>query len=274
MTLQRTWHRLAALCRDRLTAWSRPPEPTPLPRVKDLIVDVGAHTGRDTEFYLKKGFRVVAVEANPCLVEGIRERLADYIAAGQLTLFPYGIHKETGEFTFYQNLDKDDWSSFLPEAGTRENTRYKEIRVQTFPFTEVLRRFGIPYYLKCDIEGNDVHVLKGLLELRATPTYLSVESHHLDYLAYLFTLGYSKFKIVNQNLLWKLKCPNPAREGNYVDYEFDAYTSGPFGEESPGEWKGFEETAYDYLHQKLGYPERSTIGTGWWDFHAKLESAA
>lgn len=34
-----------------------------------LIIDVGMHTGRDTEFYLKKGFNVVAIEANPELVK-------------------------------------------------------------------------------------------------------------------------------------------------------------------------------------------------------------
>ncbi len=32
---------------------------------KSLIIDVGMHTGRDTEFYLKKGFEVIAIEANP-----------------------------------------------------------------------------------------------------------------------------------------------------------------------------------------------------------------
>ena len=31
----------------------------------DLIIDVGMHTGKDTLFYLQKGFRVVAIEANP-----------------------------------------------------------------------------------------------------------------------------------------------------------------------------------------------------------------
>ena len=35
---------------------------------KNLIFDIGMHIGQDTEFYLKKGFCVVAVEANPKLV--------------------------------------------------------------------------------------------------------------------------------------------------------------------------------------------------------------
>lgn len=34
----------------------------------NLIYDVGLHRGEDTDFYLKKGFHVVALEANPELV--------------------------------------------------------------------------------------------------------------------------------------------------------------------------------------------------------------
>jgi len=38
-----------------------------------LIYDVGAQLGEDTDFYLRKGFKVVAIEANPPLAEGLRE---------------------------------------------------------------------------------------------------------------------------------------------------------------------------------------------------------
>ena len=40
-----------------------------IPKHPDLIYDIGQHTGEDTAFYLGKGFRVVAVEANPTLAE-------------------------------------------------------------------------------------------------------------------------------------------------------------------------------------------------------------
>jgi spermidine synthase len=44
--------------------------------IPNLIYDIGMHDGSDSEFYLRKGYRVVAVEANPKLVEACRERLA------------------------------------------------------------------------------------------------------------------------------------------------------------------------------------------------------
>ena len=34
---------------------------------KGLIFDIGMNNGNDTDFYLAKGFHVVAVEANPFL---------------------------------------------------------------------------------------------------------------------------------------------------------------------------------------------------------------
>jgi len=36
---------------------------------KNLIIDVGVHQGEDTEYYLKKGFCVVGIEADPQLYE-------------------------------------------------------------------------------------------------------------------------------------------------------------------------------------------------------------
>jgi hypothetical protein len=37
--------------------------------IAPLIYDVGMCDGADTAFYLAKGFRVIAIEANPTLVE-------------------------------------------------------------------------------------------------------------------------------------------------------------------------------------------------------------
>jgi FkbM family methyltransferase len=240
--------------------------------VKDLIIDVGAHKGSDTDFYLKKGFRVVAIEANPCLVEELEKRFRSEIDAGRLVLLPYGIHEQAGTFDFYRNLDKDDWSSFKPEFGTREQTKYDVCKVKCVPFEDVIRTYGVPYYLKTDIEGHDSHVLNALVRVQAAPTYLSVEGHSLDYLFKLRTLGYGGFKYVNQARNVQVKCPYPPLVGNYVDYYFDGHASGPFGEESPGDWQTFDAVAYEFLHVHFGFFERTTFGQGegWHDFHAKF----
>ena len=64
--------------------------------MKKLIIGIGAHTGEDTRFYLRKGFRVVAVEAYPPHARHIRSQLADDIARGDLSLEEVGIGKSPG----------------------------------------------------------------------------------------------------------------------------------------------------------------------------------
>ena len=52
----------------------------------DLIFDVGAHKGEDVAFYLSKGFRVIAIEANPEFCQEIADRFKEAISRGSLTV--------------------------------------------------------------------------------------------------------------------------------------------------------------------------------------------
>lgn len=50
----------------------------------DLIFDVGMHRGEDTDFYLRKGFNVASIEANPDLVRACQNRFTAALRSGQL----------------------------------------------------------------------------------------------------------------------------------------------------------------------------------------------
>ncbi len=63
---------------------------------QDLIFDVGLHKGEDTEFYLKKGFRVVGIEASSELCEVASQRLSSYVTSGQLTILNAAITRIPG----------------------------------------------------------------------------------------------------------------------------------------------------------------------------------
>src|SRR3954464_9079572 len=51
-----------------------------------IIYDLGANNGDDIAYYLLKADTVIAVEANPRLVDLMRERFAGPIAAGRLSI--------------------------------------------------------------------------------------------------------------------------------------------------------------------------------------------
>jgi len=83
-----------------------------LPAVERMLIfDLGMHLGLDTQFYLKKGFRVIAVEAAPLMIENARTSLSRYIETGQLVIVDrafWSVDEE--EIPFYINREKDDWS--------------------------------------------------------------------------------------------------------------------------------------------------------------------
>jgi FkbM family methyltransferase len=88
-----------------------------------LIHDVGMCNGRDTEFYLKKGFNVVAVEANPVLVEQAQNYFSDYLKNGKLILYNVAISDYSGEIDFFNNDKHADWRTTSKDFALR-NERF------------------------------------------------------------------------------------------------------------------------------------------------------
>jgi hypothetical protein len=52
----------------------------------DLIYDVGLHDGGDTGHYLRCGFRVLAIDANPVMMELAKKNYSEALLSGRLTL--------------------------------------------------------------------------------------------------------------------------------------------------------------------------------------------
>jgi FkbM family methyltransferase len=236
-----------------------------------LIMDIGMNNGLDSLFYLRKGFRVVAIEANPLLVKKAQFDLASYIASGQLIIEHVGLGEQEGQFNFYINLENDHWSSFVKDYGTRNGTRYEEISINCIKPQSLFEKYGMPYYLKIDIEGKDINVVRSLHDFTDRPQYISIEENQTYFFAELWSLGYRGFKLVDQRNLTQVKCPNPPLEGIYVDATFDGNTSGPFGKEAPGEWMTFDLALEKYLTEIRSPTRGYLVGHSWFDIHGRIE---
>ncbi len=97
----------------------------------DLVYDVGMHDGADSAYYLRQGFRVIAVEANPVFAERANERFAREIEAGRLTILNVGIAQGQGEASFWVCEDHTDWSSFDRGNASRQAAQHRPHHVQT-----------------------------------------------------------------------------------------------------------------------------------------------
>lgn len=236
-----------------------------------LIMDIGMNNAKDSEFYLQKGFRVVAIEANPRLAESAAIRLNDYVKSGQLIIEQVGLGEVDGSFTFYANLDNDHWSSFKREWGTREGTRYEEINVACHTPRWLFEKYGMPYYLKIDIEGNDIFVVRALKDFVERPRFISIEEGGVEFYAELWSVGCRSFKLVDQSKLTSLSLPNPPLEGKFVERKFSGETSGPFGDEAPGAWEKFG-VAVERFITTVRSPSRGYVGPqhSWFDIHGKF----
>lgn len=236
----------------------------------DLIYDLGLHHGLDTEFYLRKGFRVVALEARPEFCADVSARFAAEMEAGRLAVVPCALAPRGGEtISFWVNPVKDDWSSVIRDFAAKGGHEVTEIRVPTVTLTELFDRFGVPRYLKCDIEGMDEECARQLLADGRRPDFVSMEASSFDIFAYLRACGYDCAQLVNQALLPGVAPPQPPREGGHAAVQFTGHHSGLFGRElEPERWQDFVEVVQSWLDFVRLWKRDSRLAHGWLDVHA------
>ena len=278
-------------------------------RDRDLVFDIGLHNGDDSAYYIELGYRVVGVEANPLLGAQCERRFENEIRRGQMKIVNAGVLKEPGQFTFYRNLQNDEWSSFLPERGKKG--RWEELKIPCITTRQLIEEHGKPFFMKIDTEGADLQTLATLTSASA-PAYISVELNCVDpILERLMELGYSAFKFVNGETYWSTppifdhdlgwrfvrkvgrlarfvrigisRLPQRFRQKSEYDppgkhspfgYPFGPHSSGPFGEQASGSWLTCSGALSWFGVLKSDYRRASEENSFWWDVHARHSSAS
>jgi FkbM family methyltransferase len=145
-----------------------------------IIYDVGAHKGEDTEFYLKKGFRVVAIEAMPEFCESISNRFSEYVKSGALSVVNLAVSNSPGDISFYVDDRVSEWGTTNQDWSER-NKNFgagvgRTLTIRAAKLADIVKEHGIPRYCKIDIEGNDLEALASLENLSELPQFVSIES--------------------------------------------------------------------------------------------------
>lgn len=220
-----------------------------------LIYDVGAHLGEDSDYYLKLGYRVVAIEANPQLVEKLKVRFATAIAEGRYILVPNAIGESNTEITFYINKKQSIWGTADPKWAQRNKqmgAESEEIRVQCVRFEDIVKKYGCPRYVKIDIEGADMLCINAIEQLEVRPKYVSLESSKTSWFDLLNEfntferLGYTRFKVIDQQK-HKKNDNFKTIDGNVINHTFVNGASGPFAENLKGEWLTKRQAILKYV---------------------------
>jgi FkbM family methyltransferase len=270
--------------------------------LRNLVFDVGANNGDDTAYYLKRGFRVVAVEADPDMAAACRRRFASEIGRGEVILLNVVIAEEDGTAVFYiSEGNRGVWSSLTEELARRTGLPARRVEVPARRFRGLLEEYGVPYYLKVDIEGADHLCLRDLTPANAPP-YVSFEASEgkIEDLFWLAHCGYSRFKLIDQMDGFRQAMPPPFHSwqlvgasasgllrrrlrdvpglaslvrasrrllrprptGNAAE-EFPISSSGPMADESNGPWRSLRDVTHAWLY----FVTKTTSGS-WYDIHA------
>ncbi len=236
------------------------------------------HLGEDTDFYLKKGYKVVGVEANPHNVKYCRARFEFQISQGRLHIISGAIvsNRNGGFVTFYQN-EKSNWGTVEKDRANWNLIRGKpsvEIKVPIIDTQCLFSQHGIPHYIKIDLQGQELAVLSILKSLPSIPQYASlnlgvwdqITSEKIDStklsraLDTFVELGYKKFKVIQQATIPGSKIKTQDLHGVRLDYTFQRHSSGAFGTDLAGEWASYRKAIELYLYQARN--------SGWFDIHA------
>ena len=248
-----------------------------------LVFDVGMYDGADSAYYLERGFRVVAVEANAYMVRRAEARFPDAITSGRLVIESVAIAGEPGVRALTLNRANPGGSSLFSQRLAKDEAE-GVLSVPAVTLPTLFEKHGVPHFMKVDIEGADRFCILPLTSDRA-PRFVSFEmgDDAEELVTHLRAIGYRRFKVIDQlsfreldnmeciydrgalRLMRLLGYSDPSLVRRRGRFFARGHSSGPLPELSDGRWS---DAAAVLQRWRADGPELRT--RGWYDLHASL----
>lgn len=135
----------------------------------DLVFDIGAHAGDRVSSFRRLGAQVVALEPQPRLARALR---LIHGRDGHVILLPAAVAAVDGQQTLYVNSKNPTVSTLSPafmiEAEGTEGWLGQSwddsVTVPCLTLDRLIGAFGLPAFIKIDVEGFEDEVLGGLTQ--------------------------------------------------------------------------------------------------------------
>jgi FkbM family methyltransferase len=139
----------------------------------DLIFDVGANRGSKTDIFLRLGARVVAIDPDEANGELLKQRFLNYrVWKKPIVVVEKAVSDNEGIETIWIDTPgsaKNSLSRKWVETLRKDNGRFDqafefsgERRVETVTLENLIDTYGLPFFIKVDVEGYEAKVIRGL----------------------------------------------------------------------------------------------------------------
>ncbi len=194
-----------------------------------LFFDIGANHGVRTAVFRDLGLKVIAVEPQSACVEKLKKK---FNLDGNVIIVNKGVGEAEGTKNIQICSSSDTISTFSDEW---KNGRFKEFsfdrqeKVQITTLDELIGEYGLPDFIKIDVEGYEMQVISGLtqkvpcLNFEFSSEFIGNTIISLDRLT---GLGYASFNFVEGEDL-NFKFNNWQTKPELVDYLQIAISKNP-----------------------------------------------
>jgi FkbM family methyltransferase len=130
----------------------------------DLVFDVGANVGQRSEIFSRLAAQVVAFEPQAECVKHLKSR---FMFRRNVEIVQVALSEAEGEALLYESSAHDLSSmspTFIENFGRKvfKETWDRKVPVQTRTLDQMIDLYGLPRFIKIDVEGWELSVLKGL----------------------------------------------------------------------------------------------------------------
>ena len=172
--------------------------------------------------------------------------------------------KNTEKIDFFISKTNDVLSTLYPHDKDKFYKQEVKCKKASFLIKKYLQEYNISEieYIKIDIEGADKLILRDLLQNNILAKNLSVECQDPEVIELLLKSTYKSFKFFKgKDMTFKKNIEITSKNNDKKIINFDKDSSGPFGDDIPG----------NYYDKNSILPYFLNNGLGWIDTHCSYE---